>query len=303
MGAGKFRTVLKDASANFWPRWWATDGELRKATMGCFLLLGWSCVVFWHRPPLWAGIVFGLLGLVVAYITLIPSVVARVVFARRTADHEVVDELMAYSVSMLLWVLLPFVSLWSAAFERNFHAARRSGSLTYVGNCFWHLADLMPIIDIPKMLHQPDPPIRTWGLATGIGLVLVGVIGAFVLFEWGRSIVRSIKGAEDEPVESPASLAPHGPPGLGTAELLDEGLGAARRGSAVSASGTQEREASIAGKFEVYTDKAGKFRFRLKAGNGDIVATGEAYETKASAAAGCESVKNAAEDATVVDLT
>ena len=59
----------------------------------------------------------------------------------------------------------------------------------------------------------------------------------------------------------------------------------------------------MAGKFEVYQDKAGKFRFRLKAGNGEIIASGEAYETKASAKAGCEAVMSAAKDAKVVDLT
>ena len=36
---------------------------------------------------------------------------------------------------------------------------------------------------------------------------------------------------------------------------------------------------TMAGKFEVYKDRAGKFRFRLKASNGQVVATGEAYET------------------------
>ena len=35
----------------------------------------------------------------------------------------------------------------------------------------------------------------------------------------------------------------------------------------------------MAGKFEVYQDHARKFRFRLKASNGQVVATGEAYET------------------------
>lgn len=57
----------------------------------------------------------------------------------------------------------------------------------------------------------------------------------------------------------------------------------------------------MAGKFEVYEDKAGKFRFRLKAGNGEIVAVGEAYETKAAALKGCESVQKAAEGAKVED--
>jgi len=47
----------------------------------------------------------------------------------------------------------------------------------------------------------------------------------------------------------------------------------------------------MAGKFEVYKDKAGKYRFRLKASNGEIAATGEAYESIANAKAGCESVQ------------
>jgi uncharacterized protein YegP (UPF0339 family) len=59
----------------------------------------------------------------------------------------------------------------------------------------------------------------------------------------------------------------------------------------------------MAGKFELYKDKGGKFRFRLKAGNGEIIAGSEAYETKASAKNGVESVRKNAADATVVDLT
>lgn len=59
----------------------------------------------------------------------------------------------------------------------------------------------------------------------------------------------------------------------------------------------------MAGKFEVYEDKAGKFRWRLKAGNGEIVASGEAYEGKKGAIAGTESVQRAAAGAAVVDLT
>jgi hypothetical protein len=33
----------------------------------------------------------------------------------------------------------------------------------------------------------------------------------------------------------------------------------------------------MAGKFELYKDAAGKFRFRLKAANGEIIASSEAY--------------------------
>lgn len=57
----------------------------------------------------------------------------------------------------------------------------------------------------------------------------------------------------------------------------------------------------MAGKFEVYTDKAGKFRFRLKASNGQVVATGEAYETKTAAKDGCEAVQRAANGAQIVE--
>ncbi|GCE00144.1 YegP family protein [Embleya hyalina] len=58
----------------------------------------------------------------------------------------------------------------------------------------------------------------------------------------------------------------------------------------------------MAAKFEMYTDKAGKFRFRLKAGNGQIIAVGEAYETRAACMNGIDSIKRNAADAKVVEL-
>ena len=44
-------------------------------------------------------------------------------------------------------------------------------------------------------------------------------------------------------------------------------------------------------KFEVYTDKKGEFRFRLKASNGQIVASGEGYSTLKACLNGVESVR------------
>ena len=50
-------------------------------------------------------------------------------------------------------------------------------------------------------------------------------------------------------------------------------------------------------KFEVYVDKAGEFRFRLRATNGQIIAVGESYKALSSCLNGIESVrKNAAEN-------
>ena len=49
-------------------------------------------------------------------------------------------------------------------------------------------------------------------------------------------------------------------------------------------------------KYEVYVDKAGEFRFRLTAKNGEIIATGEGYKAKSSCLNGIESIgKNAPE--------
>jgi len=56
------------------------------------------------------------------------------------------------------------------------------------------------------------------------------------------------------------------------------------------------------GKFEIFTDKDGKVRFRLKAGNGEIIATSESYETVFGARNGIEAVKELAEKAKIVEL-
>ena len=53
-------------------------------------------------------------------------------------------------------------------------------------------------------------------------------------------------------------------------------------------------------KFEIYTDKAGEFRFRLKATNGQVIATGEGYKTHANCLNGVESVKKNAVDAEII---
>ncbi|WP_205474216.1 DUF1508 domain-containing protein [Nocardioides sp. SYSU D00038] len=59
----------------------------------------------------------------------------------------------------------------------------------------------------------------------------------------------------------------------------------------------------MAGKFEIFKDKSGGYRFRLKAANGEQVASSESYTTKASAIGGTEAVQRAADGASVVDLT
>lgn len=45
------------------------------------------------------------------------------------------------------------------------------------------------------------------------------------------------------------------------------------------------------GKFEVYHDKSGAFRFRLKAGNGQIILSSQGYKNRAGCLKGVESVR------------
>jgi uncharacterized protein YegP (UPF0339 family) len=58
----------------------------------------------------------------------------------------------------------------------------------------------------------------------------------------------------------------------------------------------------MAGKFELYKDKSGEYRFRLKAANGETIATSEGYASKSGAKNGIASVQKNAPTAEVVEL-
>ena len=59
----------------------------------------------------------------------------------------------------------------------------------------------------------------------------------------------------------------------------------------------------MAAKFVLKKGSTGKFRFNLVATNGQVIATSESYETKASAINGIDSVKRNAPNAEVDDQT
>lgn len=56
-------------------------------------------------------------------------------------------------------------------------------------------------------------------------------------------------------------------------------------------------------RFELYKDKSGEYRFRLKARNGQVIATGESYKTKAACENGIDSVRRHAANAELVRET
>ena len=59
----------------------------------------------------------------------------------------------------------------------------------------------------------------------------------------------------------------------------------------------------MAGKYEIFADEAGGYRFRLKASNGDIAVTSESYKTRASLDQGLKRFKKNAATDNEEDLT
>jgi uncharacterized protein YegP (UPF0339 family) len=59
----------------------------------------------------------------------------------------------------------------------------------------------------------------------------------------------------------------------------------------------------MSGKFVLKKGQSGKFHFNLLAGNGQVIATSQQYESKESAIHGIKSVQTNAPGATVVDET
>ena len=80
------------------------------------------------------------------------------------------------------------------------------------------------------------------------------------------------------------------------------GIESVRRNAPVAALEDQTVEGFATEKhptFEVYKDNKGEYRFRRKATNGQIIATGEGYVAKASCLNGVESVRRNAPEAPV----
>lgn len=86
-------------------------------------------------------------------------------------------------------------------------------------------------------------------------------------------------------------------------DACKNGIASVKKNAPIAAVENQTAEGYAAEKnpkFEVYKDKAGEFRFRLKATNGQIIAVGEGYKALASCLNGIESVKKNAPDAEIV---
>ena len=120
-------------------------------------------------------------------------------------------------------------------------------------------------------------------------------MGEFVVKETKTGFVFNLKAGNGEAIATSEVYT--------TLSACKKGIASVQKNAAVAKledQTTAEVVKTTNPKFEVYTDKAGEFRFRLKARNGEIIATGEGYKAKNSCLNGIESIrKNAPEAETV----
>ncbi len=121
-------------------------------------------------------------------------------------------------------------------------------------------------------------------------------MGKFVIKETATGVKFDLKAGNGETIVTSEVYT--------TEEACRNGIASVQKNAPAAAVEDQTVEGYAAEKhpkFEVYEDKAGEYRFRLKATNGQIIATSEGYKTKASCLNGIESVKKNAPEAEAVE--
>lgn len=120
-------------------------------------------------------------------------------------------------------------------------------------------------------------------------------MGKFVIKETATGIKFDLKAVNGEVIATSQVYT--------TLESCEKGIASVKKNAAVAPVEDQSVEGYAEEKnpkFEVYVDKAGEYRFHLKATNGQIIAVSEGYKAKASCMNGIESVKKNAPEAEIV---
>ena len=121
------------------------------------------------------------------------------------------------------------------------------------------------------------------------------IMGKFVIKETNTGVKFDLKAGNGEVIATSEVYT--------TEAACRKGIASVQKNAPVAAVEDQTKEGFAAEKhpkFEVYADKAGEFRFRLKATNGQVIAVSEGYKAMASCLNGIESVKKNAVDAPIV---
>ncbi len=119
-------------------------------------------------------------------------------------------------------------------------------------------------------------------------------MGKFVIKETATGVKFDLKAGNGETIVTSEVYT--------TEDACRNGIASVQKNAPVAAVEDQTVEGYAAEKhpkFELYEDKAGEFRFRLKATNGQVIATSEGYKAKASCLNGIESVKKNAPEAEI----
>ena len=120
-------------------------------------------------------------------------------------------------------------------------------------------------------------------------------MGKFVIKETNTGVKFDLKAGNGEVIATSEVYT--------TEAACRKGIASVQKNAPVAAVEDQTKEGYAAEKhpkFEVYADKAGEYRFRLKATNGQVIAVSESYKALASCMNGIESVKKNAVDAPIV---
>ena len=121
-------------------------------------------------------------------------------------------------------------------------------------------------------------------------------MGKFVIKETATGIKFDLKAGNGEVIATSEVYS--------SEDACRKGIASVQKNAPVAAVEDQTVEGYAAQKhpkFEIYVDKSNEFRFRLKATNGQIIATGEGYKALAGCLNGIESVKKNAADAEIVE--
>ncbi len=122
-------------------------------------------------------------------------------------------------------------------------------------------------------------------------------MGKFVIKKTDKGFTFSLKAANGEAIATGGEV-------YNSLEAVKNGI----KSAAANAPDAAVEDKTIEGyqtaknpKFEIYSDKAGEFRFRLKAKNGQVIAVSEGYTAKANCKNGIESVKKNCVNAPVIE--
>jgi signal transduction histidine kinase len=151
-------------------------------------LAAWAAVLTIDRPPRWMAAV----ALSVAVITWLMSMGLAMVYGREHSFASAIARMNFLGMTAEQWLLfLAPAALACSGIESWAHPERMHHPLTYVNSMLWNAADLVPLVDMPRLLHQTDPPIRTWGMTTGGLFILSDILMVGTVLVWVRELWRS----------------------------------------------------------------------------------------------------------------